>query len=120
SFYQGDLLAPLENQKTDNQHFAILANLPYVPEAYKLNQSAMHEPRLAIFGGDDGLDLYRKMFMQLDKYSIQPGIILTESLEFQHNDLSKIANRHNYTLTKTRDLIQQFEPNSLAQPLASF
>ncbi len=43
----------------------LLCNLPYVPDEFKLNEAAMNEPRLAIFGGHDGLNLYHKLFGQI-------------------------------------------------------
>ena len=43
----------------------ILANLPYVPSGYRVNEEAAMEPKIAIFGGRNGLDLYRRLFSQL-------------------------------------------------------
>lgn len=84
----------------------ILANLPYVPASHTINEAAMHEPKIAIFGGDDGLDLYRNLFKQISKNTIKPSYILTESLPFQHESLSKIAVKAGYELMKTDDFIQ--------------
>jgi len=88
----------------------ILANLPYVPNNYQINTAALMEPRIAIFGGADGLDLYRKMFQQLNDRAWKPSFILTESLPFQHKDLSVIAQSHGYQQTDESDFIQLFVP----------
>lgn len=112
------LLAP-------NMPTIILANLPYVPTNYPINQAASHEPSLAIFGGEDGLDYYRLLFKQLatdcavhsaqrsgkfpntinDKPS---ALIFTESLPTQHEQLAKIAQEQGYTQSMSRDFIQVF------------
>lgn len=86
----------------------LLANLPYVPDDYKINDAAMMEPRLAIFGGLDGLDLFRRLFRQASTQTHPPARILTESLPFQHQELAKIAQQHGYNQTKEEDFIQQF------------
>ena len=86
----------------------LLCNLPYVPEGYQLNPPAMREPRLAIFGGPDGLDVYRALFSQIKKLKNKPLFILTESLPPQHEDLAQIASSAGYGLQTTDDFIQVF------------
>lgn len=87
---------------------AILANLPYVPDEYEVNQAAKHEPKLALFGGPDGLDLYRVMFDQLDEFEDQEIIVITEALESQHSALAGIAKNHGFVPGKTEVLTQSF------------
>ena len=89
----------------------VLANLPYVPNRWKINEAAAMEPRIAIFGGPDGLDLYRRLFEQLSKMSIQPKFVLAESLPPQHEALQKIAQNYGYKLKTTEDFIQVFALN---------
>ncbi len=104
AFYEGDLLEPI-----DNNFDIVLANLPYVPTGHEINQAAMQEPSIAIFGGEDGLDLYRRMFEQISKLSSKPKYILTESLPYQHAALAGIAKVSGFKLSSTKDFIQQFE-----------
>lgn len=87
---------------------AILANLPYVPDDYHINEAASHEPRIAIFGGPDGLDVYRRLFEQLQSMSKAPRYILTESLPFQHADVKAIAMHAGYHMIESEDFIQVF------------
>lgn len=89
-------------------HTAILANLPYVPNDFGINKAALHEPHVAIFGGDDGLDLYRQLFTQLSQAKHRPTYVLTESLPFQHQTLVDVARQFGYSLEKTDDFIQLF------------
>lgn len=105
-FFQGDLLQPLQSSEFNLQSSILLANLPYVPDSHTINQAAMQEPKIAIFGGSDGLNLYRRMFEQTKK--LQPQFIFTESLPFQHAALAKIAKKAGYHLEKTDDFIQVF------------
>jgi release factor glutamine methyltransferase len=105
TLHAGDLLDGLSGRYT-----AILANLPYVPDGHTVNQAAMQEPRIAIFGGADGLDLYRRMFGQLKTLGAdsKPRYVLTESLPFQHEALAGIARETGYRLEMTDDFIQQY------------
>ena len=86
----------------------LLCNLPYVPDDYHINQAAGHEPRLAIFGGPDGLDVYRRLFRQISDLPRQPLYILSEALPLQHAVLQAIARQQGYRLAKTNDFIQLF------------
>ncbi|HEY5805914.1 MAG TPA: HemK/PrmC family methyltransferase [Candidatus Saccharimonadales bacterium] len=90
----------------------ILANLPYVPERYEINRAAGHEPKHAIFAGEDGLKLYRKFWGQVATLPQKPQFVLTESLPPQHNDLSLLAKHSGYTLVTIQNLIQVFRSAS--------
>jgi release factor glutamine methyltransferase len=59
----GDLLEPLAEPLD-----VVVANLPYIPadEVERLPEAIRsHEPRIAVDGGEDGLDLYRRLAAQL-------------------------------------------------------
>lgn len=86
----------------------ILANLPYVPDGWQINQAAMSEPRLAIFGGPDGMDLFRRMFAQIGRMKHKPAYILTESLPPHHGSLAQIAGGQAYVQHEEQDFIQLF------------
>jgi release factor glutamine methyltransferase len=93
---------------TDAAYDVLICNLPYVPDDYAINKAATFEPVLALFGGPDGLDLYRKLFSQLSAVQKRPLFILTESLPQQHDSLKDLARENGYELDKTADFIQQF------------
>jgi release factor glutamine methyltransferase len=88
----------------------LLCNLPYVPDDHTINASAMHEPKIAIFGGPDGLDLFRRLFDQVQKLPKQPLLILCESLPPQHEALKTVAEAAGYQLDAEEDFIQSFVP----------
>jgi release factor glutamine methyltransferase len=92
-----------------NYYDILLCNLPYVPDDYNLNEAAKHEPPIALFGGKDGLDLYRRLFKQVDKLTKKPLYILTESLPMQHSALVSLASLSGYKLTKTDRFIEVFK-----------
>lgn len=87
----------------------LLCNLPYVPDNFSINPAAMAEPKIAIFGGPDGLDVYRRLFDQIQKLAKKPLYILCESLPPQHESLSVIAASTGYHITRAEDFIQVFE-----------
>jgi len=87
----------------------LLCNLPYVPDDHTINAAAMHEPKIAIFGGPDGLDLHRKLFEQVAVLRNKPLLILTESLPPQHEALKQIAATYGYRLDEEEDFIQVFK-----------
>lgn len=104
-FLHGNLLEPLTGQPDPD---LLLVNLPYVPDDFPINTAATHEPKHALFGGADGLDLYREMFSQIHSTDRKPEYILTESLPTQHTTLAKIAETSAYVLSGTSDFIQMF------------
>lgn len=68
--YEGDLFAPVAGRQFD----AIVSNPPYIPEADLAGlQPEVHcEPRMALAGGVDGLDFYRRLVQEGGDY-VRPG-----------------------------------------------
>jgi release factor glutamine methyltransferase len=61
TFYEGDLTAPLEKEKVKVD--LLIANPPYLKDDEVLENSVInHEPKVALFGGVEGLDYYRRIF----------------------------------------------------------
>jgi release factor glutamine methyltransferase len=110
SFLQGDLLQPVLDAGYDLARTTLLCNLPYVPNGFNINTAAGHEPRHAIFGGLDGLDLYRTLFAQLADMPTKPLYICCESLPTQHKTLAHLARSRGLALATSEDFIQIFEP----------
>ncbi|MGC2130404.1 MAG: peptide chain release factor N(5)-glutamine methyltransferase [Candidatus Aquilonibacter sp.] len=73
AFYLGDLLEPVAR----NHYDAIVANLPYVPTG-EGDPDLRFEPVLALDGGPDGLDYYRRFFERVPPLVNPGGIVLAE------------------------------------------
>ncbi|MFI5270785.1 MAG: N5-glutamine methyltransferase family protein [Candidatus Saccharimonadales bacterium] len=86
-----DLLANAPN-KID----IVTANLPYVPDDHIINEAAKKEPKKAIFGGPDGLNIYRRMFNDIENMSHKPLLILIEAFPSQHPKMTEIASKSGY------------------------
>jgi release factor glutamine methyltransferase len=68
-FLQGNLLKPISAElKDDKGPLVVIANLPYIPteQIYYLSPCVtIGDPLVALDGGPDGLDLYRKLLEQI-------------------------------------------------------
>ena len=77
SFLAGDMLQPL----IDNDiHLDILvSNPPYIPVHQDVEKSVgEYEPHVALFGGDDGLYFYRKIFANANKVIKEKAMLAFE------------------------------------------
>jgi len=74
--HQGDLFAPLKSRKYD----VILTNPPYVDAdaMAALPPEFRTEPELALAGGDDGLDIVRRILKEAPKHLTPEGGLLCE------------------------------------------
>ncbi|RAK48512.1 peptide chain release factor N(5)-glutamine methyltransferase [Macrococcoides bohemicum] len=65
TFLEGDLLEPLINRgiRVD----CLISNPPYIAqsELELMNESALHDPHIALFAEDDGLALYKRMIERM-------------------------------------------------------
>ena len=91
----------------------VIANLPYVPDIYEVSNDVSKEPKIAIFGGFDGLDLYRELWSSILKQPIKPSNIIIESLPNQHEVQEKLAGAAGYLIKNECDFVQVFEINRL-------
>ncbi len=94
--------------KPSTHYDIIVANLPYVPDSLVTSPEISAEPEIALFAGEDGLDVYRKFWDQISKLDKKPKIIALESLESQHMIMAGLAMKAGYTVTKTSNLAQLY------------
>ena len=78
TFLHGDLAAPLARFAPLD---CVIANLPYVPtaEIAAAPDPVSFEPRLALDGGADGNDLYRRLLAQLPALLAERAFVLFEA-----------------------------------------
>jgi release factor glutamine methyltransferase len=79
SFAQRDLLEDVEEHSFD----VIVSNPPYVAERDRptLSREVGHEPALALFAGDDGLEIYRRLIPAAERV-LRPGGLLVLELGY--------------------------------------
>jgi release factor glutamine methyltransferase len=91
-FVRGDLLHPFR-PLTDGVFDLILSNPPYIcrSDIEGLTREVKdHEPRLALDGGEDGLDFYRQMSRQVPSYLRKGGWLLVEIGQGQGTEISAL------------------------------
>ncbi len=85
--YQSDLLDVIDEGE---KFHVIVANLPYI--GTKTNADVeenveKYEPGSALFAGEDGLDLYLKMFQQIEEKNVGYEMIVGEFGSMQRKDM---------------------------------
>lgn len=90
AFFESDLLAMIPHEPT---YDVVVANLPYVPtdEIEPAPASVSFEPRLALDGGHDGLDAYRRLLPQLPGRLRAGAVVLLEAAPALTEGLSFLA-----------------------------
>ncbi len=85
-FLQGDLFSPVQDMRFD----VIVSNPPYIPseECRTLQAEVMQEPMLALDGGKDGLDFYRRIAHEAADHLLPGGALL---LEVGDGEANKVA-----------------------------
>jgi release factor glutamine methyltransferase len=80
-FFEGDLLAPLEERRLQGAVDILASNPPYVnQDGRQLLQREVREwePHLALFGGADGLDFYRRLLADSPPFLKPEGHVVLE------------------------------------------
>lgn len=80
-FLQGDLFKPFKNKIEKLSLEAIISNPPYI-DSYDFKslppEVKNNEPKIALFGGIDGLDYYRKIIRKSPQYLKKKGFLALE------------------------------------------
>lgn len=87
------------NFKDDQTFEIIISNPPYIPTNDIENlqdEVRLYEPRIALDGGLDGLDFYRKIAEQSQKFLKNNGDIFLEIGYNQHQDVKNIFENNNF------------------------
>lgn len=83
NFVISDLWSALDGETFDT----VVTNLPYLSNDADLMPEVRREPAVALFGGPDGLDLYRRFLADLPSHLNPSGYLFTESDPWQHEAL---------------------------------
>lgn len=111
TFKNSDLLASLlsDNDMEMNEadkYDVIVSNPPYIPSADIAGlQAEVHcEPILALDGGQDGLDLYRRLLIEVPKLLKTNGFLAVEHGFDQRVALTKIFEDNDFSVEALQDL----------------
>jgi release factor glutamine methyltransferase len=93
AFVQSNLL-----ENTSGAFRWVVANLPYIPTAEldTLQREVKHDPRLALDGGHDGLDVIRKLIDSLQTKLAPPALIALEVGRNQAEPVRELFARQNF------------------------
>ena len=93
-FRLGDLYAPV-----DGLFDAILSNPPYIPvrDMEGLSPEVKQEPEMALVGGADGLDFYRRLIDDAPRYLKEGGIVLFEVGIHQAQAVAELGKRRGFS-----------------------
>lgn len=94
NFICSDMLKNIEEKEFD----IIVSNPPYIESNVinNLSKEVQNEPKIALDGGEDGLDFYRIISEKANKYLKENGIIFLEIGYDQKDKVEKIFSNYNY------------------------
>lgn len=91
-FFQGNLLENPLILNTKYKILIIVTNLPYIPSAripYLDSSVKDYEPLVALNGGDDGFELYRRLFQQIVRTPLRCSLkLLIGEIDYTHGELA--------------------------------
>jgi release factor-specific protein-(glutamine-N5) methyltransferase len=96
NFVQSDLF-----DKVHGRFNIIVCNPPYIKskEIATLQKEVRdYEPRIALDGGADGLDFYRRLAKEVSRYIVRGGMLMLEVGENQAEDVLKLFEKRDYAM----------------------
>lgn len=96
-FHQGDLFEPFAGMTFD----LIVSNPPYISaEEYATLSCEVreHEPKIALYAGGEGLDVYRRLIAKAHSYLHPDGYILVEIGYGQKDAVVNIFQKHGFSI----------------------
>ena len=113
-------MAPLGERRLDTPIDILASNPPYVgedrPELIQ-REVSQWEPHAALFGGNDGLDFYRRLLLDAPRY-LEPGGYLVFEIGYGQLDaILELINRSALELVDITDDLQGI-PRTLALRVA--
>jgi len=98
TFLQGNLFEPVKKKRYD----MIVSNPPYIPThmiPILQDEIKAHEPLMALDGGEDGLDFYRKIIDRAPVHLSRQGVLILEIGQDQAEEVTRLI-RDTMTFSK--------------------
>ncbi len=109
-FLKGDLFQPIIEKKGSFQ--IIASNPPYIPKDVietLQDEVKKFEPRLALDGGDDGLDFYREISLKAKEYLVDNGLLIFEIGHDQGIVVKEILEKNNFRNIEIKKDLQSLD-----------
>jgi len=97
-FYQGDLFKALPHSPSPVPFSLIISNPPYIPsgEIETLPAEVQHEPRLALDGGKNGLEIIKRIIEESPLFLQIGGTLLMEADPRQMDEISILLDKNGF------------------------
>ena len=83
AFRCGDGLAPVSDLR---EPFLLVSNPPYIPSGnHRMRDVQDYEPHVALFGGEDGMDVVRKLMREAQDHPLCVGWVMEFSEKMANN-----------------------------------
>lgn len=109
-FLKGNLFQPIIEKKGSFQ--IIASNPPYIPKDVietLQDEVKKFEPRLALDGGDDGLDFYREISLKAKEYLVDNGLLIFEIGHDQGIAVKEILEKNNFRNIEIKKDLQSLD-----------
>lgn len=108
-FIKSDLFSNLDRLEFD----MIVSNPPYIPinDIKTLDKEVLNEPIIALDGGEDGLDFYRKITSEAGTFLKDNGYLVFEFGYNQAEDVINILEQNNFHI---EEIIKDYSGNTRA------
>ena len=109
NFIQSDLFSNVSEIEFD----MIVSNPPYIPsnDIKELDREVLNEPIIALDGGNDGLDFYRKIVSEASMFLKDNGYLVFEFGYNQVDDVADILKQNNFYI---EELVKDYSGNNRA------
>lgn len=110
-YVQSNLLDHWMSHENPKKFDIIIANLPYVDRSWQRSPETDHEPALALFADDDGMELIKKCIQQASSLTSVNGYLILEADPEQHDGIVSFGNQHGFTMVRIDGYIVTLQRN---------
>lgn len=100
-FRKSDLF---EKVREDEKFDIIVSNPPYIPFGTELDTEVQHEPKIALFADENGLQIYRKIIEKAPEYLTTGGYLMFEVGINEAAQIKSLMEENFYEIIVTKDL----------------